>query len=182
MTRRRAVTRLIGAEGARRPDRHRRLRDRLLVARLSSPVPGRHPQDRSVLRRVDDHARQGGALIRTLVQLGKNSASRPWPRASNTPASSPGCGTRSVRRGRDSSSRRAPPGPGRPALPRGEQRAHLPRSCDLRRLSGSRRTAPDDRRVHPGPVARDVTPQSTGGGTPSALAARPWSHSHTVQA
>ena len=35
------------AEGAGAPPRDRRLRDRLLVDQLSSPIPGRHPQDRS---------------------------------------------------------------------------------------------------------------------------------------
>ena len=35
----------------RRPHRDRRLRHRLLVARLPAPVPGRHPQDRPRVRR-----------------------------------------------------------------------------------------------------------------------------------
>ena len=34
-----------------RPDRDRRLRHRLLVARLPAPLPGRHPQDRPRVRR-----------------------------------------------------------------------------------------------------------------------------------
>ena len=36
-----------GAPRSRGPDRHRRLRDRLLVARLPATLPGRHPQDRA---------------------------------------------------------------------------------------------------------------------------------------
>ena len=46
------IARLQAHPRARRPDRGRRLRDRLLVARLPAPVPGRHPQDRPRLRRV----------------------------------------------------------------------------------------------------------------------------------
>ena len=41
-----------GPQGPRYPPRHRRLRDRLLVARVSPAIPGRHPQDRP-----DLHAR-----------------------------------------------------------------------------------------------------------------------------
>ena len=37
------------AQSPRRPDRHRRLRHRLLVARLPPAVPRRHPQDRPVV-------------------------------------------------------------------------------------------------------------------------------------
>ena len=42
----------VGAAGPRRPDRRRRLRHRLLVARLPAPVPGRHPEDRARVHRA----------------------------------------------------------------------------------------------------------------------------------
>ena len=50
-----------GAEAARRPDRDRRLRDRVLVAQLPAAVPGRHAQDREAVRRPDRRGRGSGA-------------------------------------------------------------------------------------------------------------------------
>ena len=44
------IATLDDAPRARRPDRHRRLRDRLLLAQPPAPVPGRHPQDRQRVR------------------------------------------------------------------------------------------------------------------------------------
>ena len=41
---------LEALRGARRPGRHRRLRDRLLLAQPPAPVPGRHPEDRQRVR------------------------------------------------------------------------------------------------------------------------------------
>ena len=54
--------RIPGPQGARHPPRDRRLRDGLLVAELPAPVPDRHPQDRSVVRRQPRRQqRLGGA-------------------------------------------------------------------------------------------------------------------------
>ena len=73
-----------GPEGPRRADRHRRLRHRLLVARLSAPVPGGRAEDRPHLhlgderlarrRRPRPHAGGAGSHPR---------AWSPWPKASS---------------------------------------------------------------------------------------------------
>ena len=55
-----ATVRLQAAQGPRRAHRDGRLRDGLLVARLSQPAAGRHPQDGSIVPRRARHARGAG--------------------------------------------------------------------------------------------------------------------------
>ena len=93
-----------GHPGPRRPDRDRRLRDRLLVARVPAPVPGRHPQDRPRVRRLGRQPRGVG------VRRGDRRAGpdpRAWPsspKASRRRASSSGCGHWAASSARASSS------------------------------------------------------------------------------
>ena len=100
----------------RRADRHRRLRDRLLVARLPAPVPRRHPQDRPRLRRLrrGRPGRPGPSPTRSWPS-GRHSACGSWPRASRSPASSSDCATSAASSARASCS----PGPSRPSTLRG---------------------------------------------------------------
>ena len=59
------IARLDGPARPGRQDRRRRLRDRLLVARLPAPVPGRHPEDRArVHRRLGRRSRRVGVRPR----------------------------------------------------------------------------------------------------------------------
>ena len=56
----------------RRPDRPRRLRDRLLLARLPPPIPRRHPQDRPGIRRFRRTATKANGRSPTpIVALGR---------------------------------------------------------------------------------------------------------------
>ena len=71
------------AQGPRCPSCYRRLRDRLLVAELPPPIPDRHPEDRSLLRR---QSRRGQRIRARSCALSSTSAPRcgstRWRRAS----------------------------------------------------------------------------------------------------
>ena len=82
----------LKALGVRR--RRRRLRDRLLVAELPAAVPGRHPQDRPLVRRAASSDDGGGARSRAIVELGRALGLRWSPRASRTTTSWPRCAAR----------------------------------------------------------------------------------------
>ena len=58
------------ASHARGPDRPRRLRDRLFVARLPAPFPGRHPEDRPRVRRAGIGEPGEWAFAHAIVALG----------------------------------------------------------------------------------------------------------------
>ncbi len=76
-----------------RPDRRRRLRDRLLVARLPAPVPGRHPQDRARVRRAGgERPRRLGVRRRDRRARAHRSACGSSPRGSRSRTSSSSCG------------------------------------------------------------------------------------------
>ena len=88
-------TTLAALEGARRPARHRRLRHRLLVAQLPAALPGRHPQDRPLVR-----ATLGSPTPRSRRSCGDRlaradpRAARRSPRASSGGDSSTSCAAR----------------------------------------------------------------------------------------
>ena len=79
-----------GARRARRPPRARRLRHRLLLARLPAPAADRHPQDRP---RVHDRRRAGAGRRRRSSRRSSASPARsgcgPWPRGSRPRRSGP---------------------------------------------------------------------------------------------
>ena len=54
------VRRLANLKALGHQPRHRRLRDRVLLARLPAPVPGRHLEDRPLVRRRHDRPRPAG--------------------------------------------------------------------------------------------------------------------------
>ena len=92
-------------QGARRPHRARRLRNRLLVPQPPASVPDRHPEDRSQLRRR--HRRRQPderALVRSIIDWRSRSTSRRSPRASSAPSSSIACGCSARTSGRASCS------------------------------------------------------------------------------
>ena len=101
------IARLEALRAARHPDRDRRLRHRLLVARLPAPVPGRHPQDRPRVhrRRRRRRATSGRSPARSSPSAGR-SACGSSPRASRRPASSIGCASSAASSARDTCSRR----------------------------------------------------------------------------
>ncbi len=83
-----------GAQGPRRAARRRRLRDRLLVAGVSAPLPGGLPEDRPVVRsrtapqlRGHRHRRRGGRAGPRLEPLGDRRGGRER-RPAGQPASS----------------------------------------------------------------------------------------------
>ena len=74
-------------QDAGHPDRDRRLRHRLLVAELPAPVPGRHPQDRPLVRgAAERRGRPRRAWSTASCSSGRRCSCRPSPRASRTPA------------------------------------------------------------------------------------------------
>ena len=74
------------SEEPRRPDRHRRLRHRVLLAQLPAPVPGRHPEDRQVVHRSAGRPVDRGAAPSSRRSCAWRTicTSRSPPRASNT--------------------------------------------------------------------------------------------------
>ena len=77
---------------ARRPHRDRRLRHRLLVARLPAPVPGRHAQDRPRVHRPGDGELRGlGIRPRDRRARPDARTCASSPRASRSRTSSTGC-------------------------------------------------------------------------------------------
>ncbi len=64
------IAKLAASEAARGADRPRRLRDRLLVAGLPAPLPGRHPEDRPGVRRAVGSDADEWAFAHAIVALG----------------------------------------------------------------------------------------------------------------
>ena len=80
----RACGELAGAAQRRRRHRHRRLRDGLLVARAAPALPGRHDQDRPLVRAGRRARPEGRGDHRQRRQPGARTRARSrWPRASN---------------------------------------------------------------------------------------------------
>ena len=100
-----SAMRLQGVEGSRRPPRHRRLRHRLLLARVPPAVPGRHPQDRPDLHlRLGDRSSQHGPRARPRRARRTPSGSRRWLRASRRSTNWCVSSTRAATPGRASTS------------------------------------------------------------------------------
>ena len=99
-----------GPARPRRPDRRRRLRHRLLVARLPAPVPGRHPEDRARVHRARRRPAPtaGRSPTRSSPSAGR-SACGSSPRGSRSPTSSSGCASWAASSARATCSRRPMP-------------------------------------------------------------------------
>ena len=99
-----------GPAPARRPRRHRRLRDRLLLAQPPAPVPGRHAQDRAASSCRSPRATRGPRpWPAPSSRWAARSRSRRSPRASRPPSRRRACATSAAPSGRASTSPDPPP-------------------------------------------------------------------------